>query len=199
MDLREFLNELAQNRNLFSYNENEIKQTVILPLFQLLGWNTLSLQDVKPEYSLQSRRVDFALLSNERPRVFVEVKRPGVSLDNCQEQLLNYSFEVGVRLSVLTNGVNWWFYLPLRECYWEKRKYFSINIFDQNPEELVERFEGFLSKNSVISGKAETKAEQFLVGQSRVEGVATTLPNAWKQLLLRGKAKEYQCQTYHRN
>jgi hypothetical protein len=30
-------------------------------------------------------------------------------------KLLNYSFQEGVKLAILTNGIAWWFYLPRHE------------------------------------------------------------------------------------
>lgn len=183
MDITTFIKELANNSGLPSYNEDAIKQTIVLPLFQLLGWNIFSINEVTPEYSLQSKRVDYALRSADKPLVFVEVKRPSISLEDSQEQLLKYCFHEGIRLAVLTNGVNWWFYLPLREGHWETRKYFSINIFDQGTNEATERFQEFLSKDNVLAGQSEKNAEQILKGKTRAKGVVCTLPKAWNVLI----------------
>jgi len=48
-------------------------------------------------------------------KAFIEVEQTGTDLEQHQEQLLNYSFQEGVKLASLTNGVAWRFYLPLHE------------------------------------------------------------------------------------
>ena len=67
---------------------------------------------------------------------FVLVKRPREELAAHQEQLLNYSFREGVKLSILTNGFTWWFYLPLNEGSWEERRFFTADFFERIPKQF---------------------------------------------------------------
>jgi predicted type IV restriction endonuclease len=111
-----------KKENIITYDEATLKQTTILRIFSLLGWDIFNQDEVKPEYTISGKKVDYALFIESNPKVFIEVKRPGENLSVHQEQLLNYSFMQGIRLAILTNGLTWWFYLPLQEANWEQRK-----------------------------------------------------------------------------
>ncbi|TDI93301.1 MAG: hypothetical protein E2O77_03220 [Caldithrix sp.] len=57
--------------------------------------------------------MDYCLRVNQKKPVFIEVKRATEDLERHEKQLLEYSFEYGVDIAILTNGLTWWFYLPL--------------------------------------------------------------------------------------
>ena len=59
-------------------------------------------------------RVDYALLIDKTPKVFVEAKEEGNRWKGIKEQFMGYAFH-GVQIAALTNGATWWFYLPIRE------------------------------------------------------------------------------------
>lgn len=111
------------------------------------------------------------------------MKKIGEDLEKHQEQLLNYSFQEGVKLSILTNGITWWLYLPLHEGSWEQRKFYTIEIYDQNAEEIVERFIDYLAKENIISGKAITNAEAIYKSRQKKYLIKGTLPKAWSKLI----------------
>ncbi|MEK7404317.1 MAG: hypothetical protein AAB225_04345 [Acidobacteriota bacterium] len=61
-------------------NEAAVRQGVVLRLLQALWWPTYDTQVVAPEYSVEGRRVDFALCHPPgKPAVFIEVKQVGQS------------------------------------------------------------------------------------------------------------------------
>lgn len=64
-------------------NEASVSQGVVLRLLHALGWPSYDVDIVAPEYSLEGRRVDFALCHPPgKPLVFVEVKQVGQSEGN---------------------------------------------------------------------------------------------------------------------
>ena len=79
----------------------------MLRLLSLAGWDTFDISQVVPEYTVGTRRVDYALRPGSPNTVFIEVKRPGENLERHQQQLLEYCFQEGVKLAVLTNGRTW--------------------------------------------------------------------------------------------
>lgn len=149
----------------------------------MIGWDTFNIDEVVPEYSIAGKKVDFSLRHSNANKTFIEVKKIGENLERHQEQLLNYSFQEGVKLSILTNGITWWFYLPLHEGSWEQRKFYTIEIYDQNAEEIVERFIDYLAKENVISGKAITNAEAIYESRQKKYLIKETLPKAWNKLI----------------
>jgi len=182
-DLLKLINDFKKDRRLFSFDEAATKQAVILRILKALGWNPFNIDEVYPEYSVGSKRVDYALRYDGRNKVFIEVKKVNKDLEKHQEQLLNYSFQEGVKLAILTNGISWWFYLPLREGSWEQRKFYTIEIYDQESEDIVKKFEEFLSKDNVISGKAIENAENLYKSKQKQHLIKETLPKAWKKII----------------
>lgn len=138
--LIEKIEKIKQKGKDKSLSEEATKHSIILPILMALGWNVFEDEEVCPEYSVQNGRVDYSLRSGHFNKVFIEVKKNTENLDNHQEQLLQYSFKEGVKLAILTNGLVWWFYLPLHEGSWEQRKFNSIDIIEQDTSRICEKF-----------------------------------------------------------
>ena len=183
-DLLKLINNLRKDRRLLSYDEAATKQAVVLRILHCLGWNPFNIDEVYPEYSVGSKKVDYALKYNGKNKVFIEVKKVNEDLEEHQEQLLNYSFQEGVKLAVLTNGISWWFYLPLREGSWVQRKFYTIEIYDQATQDIVKKFEDFLLKENVISDKAIENAENLYKSRQKQILIKETLPKAWKKMII---------------
>jgi len=59
-------------------SEAAVSQGIVLPTLQLLGWPVFDISVVIPEFSIEGRRVDYALCHPaNKPSVFVEVKKIG--------------------------------------------------------------------------------------------------------------------------
>lgn len=181
--LLELINEMKSDGRLKSFDEAATKQTIIMRILSILGWNTYNIDEVCPEYTVGKNKVDYSLRYNNLNKVFIEVKKVGEDLDKHQEQLLNYSFQEGVKLAILTNGIIWWFYLPLSEGSWEQRRFYTIEIYDQVTEEMVQKFIDFLSNKNVITGEAINKAESVYKSKQKQYTIRDTLPKALKKLV----------------
>ena len=138
---------------------------------------------VVPEYTVGTRRVDFALQPGSANAVFIEVKRPSENLGNHQQQLLEYCFQEGVKLAALTNGRTWWLYLPLQSGSWEQRRFLTIDLGAQEPGIIEQRFMDYLSQEKVISGRAVSDAEDLVRSQQRADVATKTIGQAWKQIV----------------
>src|SRR5688500_12535381 len=103
-------------------NEAAISHGVVLPILNELGWPVFDPTVVAPEYTVEGRRVDFALCHpRNRPSVFVEVKQPGRS-EGADRQLFEYAFHLGVPVALLTDGREWHFYLPSGQGLYQERR-----------------------------------------------------------------------------
>lgn len=178
-----FIKSLKEDRKVISYDEAATKQAIILQLLSILKWNTYNTDEVTPEYSVGGGNVDYSLRVGGLNKVFIEVKRVGEELENHQEQLLNYSFQEGVKLAILNNGRTWWFYLPLHEGSWEQRRFYTIDILEQETEEVVSKFSDFLSKDNVASGQAVQNAEEVYKSHRKETISKDTLPKAWNKII----------------
>lgn len=175
--------DIRGNKSFLTTDEASIKMGVVLRLLRVLGWDPFDTREITPEYIVGGRRVDFALRVLDTNRVFVEVKRPREDLESHQEQLLSYSFAEGVRLAVLTNGITWWFYLPLSEGSWEQRRFYSVDILEQESADVAKRLEEFLSKSRIVSGEAIRAAEHIYRGRQKTSIIRDAIPKAWNKLL----------------
>lgn len=178
-----FVESIKADRRVVSLDEAAIKQGVVLRLLSLLGWDAFNTYETTPEYSIAGKRVDYSLRINNVDKVFIEVKKAGEELETHQEQLLNYSFQQGVKLAILTNGVTWWFYLPLHEGSWEQRKFYTIDVIQQGSEDIASKFVDFLAKDNVSSGKAVQNAEAIYRSQQKVNILRETIPEAWNKIV----------------
>ncbi len=181
--LSDIINTIKNDRRINTYDKAATKQCIILRLLTALSWDTFNIDEVKPEHSIDGHTVDYALRIDGQDEVFIEVKNIGADLENHQEHLLNCAFKEGVKLSILTNGVSWWFYLPLNDGSWEQRKFYTIDLMQQSTKDIAEKFIDFLSKNNVINGTSLKNAENIYHGRQKFNILKKTIPTAWNKLI----------------
>ena len=167
------IKEIRDDPNISTWNEAQAREWLIRPILDLLGWGR---REIIPEYGVETQKVDYALQINDENKLFIETKRPKKNLENYQKQLLEYCFREGVELAILTNGIEWWFYLPLKKGAWNDRKSYTINILEHEIEDIDDKFDLLLSRQNVESGNAVQHAESFLESRRRERLVRETLP-----------------------
>ncbi len=181
--LFDLINSFQQDSRLSFFDEAAVKQAVVLKILDCLGWNFYNIDEVYPEYPIEAGKVDYALRCGDKNKVFIEVKKPGEDLEKHQDQLLKYSFKEGVKLAILTNGISWWFYLPLTEGSWEQRKFYNIDLCEQDAKDIAEKFEMFLAKQNIISSKAVENAENIYKNRRKQELIEESIPKAWEKII----------------
>ncbi|MAF85958.1 MAG: hypothetical protein CL875_05725 [Dehalococcoidales bacterium] len=50
--------------------------------------------------------------------------------------------------------------MPLNEGSWEQRKFYAIEIYDQDSKDITDRFANYLEKENICSGKSIQIAEE---------------------------------------
>ena len=148
-----------------------------------LGWNIYDTNEFRSENKLSGGKVDYSLRLENKTKVFLEAKNPREELGKHQRQLLEYAFEKGVPLAVLTNGLNWWFYLPLQEGNWEERRFSVIELRNPDVSQTADLLVDFLSRENVRSGFAVGYAESLLDRLWKDKKIEEALPRAWNQLI----------------
>ena len=113
----------------------------------------------------------------------LEAKKPAESLDNHGEQVLRYAFDIGAPLAVLTNGIEWWLYLPREDGHWEERKFYTIDILAQEIDSVCDRLIEFLDKDNVISGNAVNNAKKMRKSREGKQKIQATLPEVWEAII----------------
>jgi predicted type IV restriction endonuclease len=164
-------------------NEDETKQGLILPIINGLGWNVFNTKEVTPEYGVKGKKVDYCLVLDGKPKVFIEVKKTAESLEKHQDQLLGYSYSQGITLSVLTNGIDWWFYLPMIPKPWDERIFCEMNLTKGKTNDLVENFIRFLSKERVKNGESIKLAQEIYDDKLKSKTIEETIPRIWNGIM----------------
>ena len=167
-------------------NEASVSQGIVQRLLNALGWPVYNPQVVYPEYSVEGRRVDFALCHPQgKPRIFIEVKQIG-NADGAERQLFEYAFHLGVPMAILTDGREWQFFLPSEQGSYSERRLYKLNLLERDPEETAARFDRYLKYDSVCSGKALDEARKEYRDAARRKEIARSLPAAWNRLIEEG-------------
>jgi type I restriction enzyme M protein len=87
-------------------NEENVKNMIVVPLLEILGWRKIENMDFEHPV-LRNKRADIALLldkKNGMPDVIVETKKLHEPLEPHIAQALMYAFDKGIEWVVLTNG-----------------------------------------------------------------------------------------------
>ena len=136
-------------------SEAAVSQGIVLPVLNELGWETSDTSIVIPAYSVESRRVDFALCPPDRfPSAFVEVNKGGRLSEEANRQLFEYAFHVGVQMAILTDGKEGLFYLPGEQGHYSERRVDKLDLLERNTNETIKRLRRYLSYERVRSGEA---------------------------------------------
>ncbi|MCD6371755.1 MAG: hypothetical protein J7L39_03490 [Candidatus Aenigmarchaeota archaeon] len=165
--LRKFIESIRINSEIAAFDEIKTKQGIILPILQYLNWNIFDTDEVYPEYYISAYRdrVDYNLRIGGNNKVFIEVKRVKDSLEE-ETQLCDYANHEDVKLAIFTNGISWEFFLPRSEGTWEQRKFYTIDIYQQDLDSIVSKFSDFLERENLESGKAIENAGIAHEGQN---------------------------------
>ncbi|BAM00156.1 MULTISPECIES: hypothetical protein [Caldilinea] len=164
-------------------SEAAVSQGIVLPILHKLDWPIFDTSVVIPEFSVEGRRVDFALCHPpNKPIVFIEVKKVGLS-DGAERQLFEYAFHLGVPMAILTDGQEWSFYLPGEQGRYDERRVYKLDLLERDIGEAENRLTKYLGYANVCSGSAlyEARSDYQNVARSRL--IESNLPKAWNALL----------------
>ena len=126
--------------------------------------------------------MDFALIANGSPAVFVEVKQPGLA-DGADQQLFEYAFHEGVPLAVLTDGATWSVYVPAEQGSYEDRRAYHLDVVERSVSESVERLRRYLDRSAVRDGSAFKNARRDCQSAKQRKGARDAMPQAWANLV----------------
>lgn len=164
-------------------NEASVSQGIVLRILSALSWPAYDTQIVSPEFSLEGRRVDFALCHPpQRPIAFIEVKQIGQS-EGAERQLFEYAFHAGVQLAILTDGQEWNFFLPAERGDYGERRVYRLDLLQRDINECTSRLMRYLSYDRVVAGDAISSARQDYQNIAQNREMAATLPQAWEKLV----------------
>lgn len=115
--LQEFTKKISGFKDSIT-TEEATKTSVILPFFQLLGYDVFDPTAFVPEFVAdvgikKGEKVDYAILQDGNPVIIIEAKAIGRSLEKHDSQLFRYFSTTTAKFAILTNGIRYRFYTDL--------------------------------------------------------------------------------------
>lgn len=124
--------------------EEATKMSMIVPFFQLLGYDVFNPAEFCPEYTAdvgvkKGEKVDYAILEDGKPVILVECKWCGAALNKHDSQLFRYYGTTPAKFGILTNGIIYKFYTDLEEANkMDLSPFLEINLLDLKERLLAE-------------------------------------------------------------
>jgi hypothetical protein len=171
--LEQYVKRVREIEQFCSGNEQATKQSLITPLFVILGYDPADPRECRPEFKVDfgkdrsTKPIDWAFVISGVPAFFEEAKEVGAKINRYSEQLGDYfAKEPAVRLGILTNGVQWRFYTDLdHENIMDKEPFLTWDLLDDDtiPLDFLTLLQKSQFKPQLIRAFAERKNRQSLL------------------------------------
>lgn len=183
-ELRDLVQKVQQRLREGRYqNESDVREAIVVPVLQALGWDTSDPGMVRREYQIQQARVDYALFIDAREaNLLIEVKAVGAAREGDQ-QLFQYLYYQGTPMAVLTDGQEWGFYLPTASGSFDDRRVQKLDLLARDAEACCSLFRRYLEYARVRSGQALEDAQRDHQDNKLRDKARGTLPRAWTALV----------------
>ncbi|MBM6949311.1 type I restriction endonuclease [Mordavella massiliensis] len=151
--------------------EEGTKMSLIVPLFQLLGYDVFNPTEFCPEYVAdvgikKGEKVDYAILESGKPVILIECKSCTDSLDKHSSQLFRYFGTTSAKFGILTNGITYRFYTDLEESNKMDLVPFLevdiLNLKDSAISELKKFCKGNFDRDKIFSTAEELKYSSMI-------------------------------------
>lgn len=146
--------------------EEATKMSMVIPFFQLLGYDVFNPLEFCPEYTAdvgikKGEKVDYAIIIDEKPVILIECKSCTESLDKHSSQLFRYFGTTSAKFGILTNGLIYRFYTDLDEANkMDLTPFLEINI-ENLKDSLIPSLKKFCKEefdtDSIFSTASELK------------------------------------------
>jgi len=168
-ELRQFSIRVAKIKDVIA-TEEATKNSLVLPFFQLLGYDIFNPVEFVPEYTAdvgtkKGEKVDYAIVIDGNPVILIEVKYHGEQLDNHTSQLFRYFGTTPAKFGILTNGINYRFYTDLNEPNkMDLEPFLVFDVLNIN-EAILPELKRFAKKTLDIEGAFNAASELKYMGK----------------------------------
>lgn len=176
--LKQFSTRIAKMKDSIQ-TEEATKTSMILPFFQMLGYDIFNPLEFVPEYTAdvgikKGEKVDYAIMGeDQRPLILIEAKCHDEDLNKHGSQLFRYFSTTPAKFGILTNGIIYRFYTDLEEKNkMDDRPFLELNLLDIK-DSLVAELKKFqktaFDLDTILTTASELKynsqIKQFLAKQ----------------------------------
>lgn len=159
--------------------EESTKNSLIMPVLNILGYNVFDPTEVNPEYTADfgvktKEKVDYAIMKDGQPIMLIECKPCTMQLGNKQaSQLYRYFSVCAAKIGLLTNGLEWMFFSDLeQENKMDKNPFLTINLeamTDEGIAQLSKFQKDVFDTDNIISQGLRLKETSVLIEAMRKE------------------------------
>jgi predicted type IV restriction endonuclease len=184
--LNTFIVQIPARKNAIK-TEEATKTGLIMPFLTALGYDCTNPLEVCPEYIAdfgvkKGEKIDYAILKDGKPIIFVECKCVGFDLDDKKfgSQLYRYFSTSNTKIGILTNGIEYRFFSDLKT----ENKMDSIPFLIINLENMNDRQIKALSKFTREEFNIESilpSAEDMMIRNEIMKAIESELNNPSKE------------------
>jgi len=162
-ELRQFSTRVSNLKDVVT-TEEATKNAMVLPFFQMMGYDVFNPLEFVPEYAAdfgvkKDARVDYAIMIDGNPVILIECKPCSEVLLKHSGQLFQYFAATPAKFGILTNGLVYQFFTDLNEANkMDTESFLEINLLDIN-ENAVSEIKRFAKKTLDIQGAFTAAAE----------------------------------------
>lgn len=170
--IKQFSERVASLKTAIS-TEEATKMSLIVPLFQILGYDVFNPSEFCPEYIAdvgikKGEKVDYAIMENGTPNILIECKSCSENLEKHSSQLFRYFGTSPAKFGILTNGIIYKFYTDLEESNKMDLVPFlevdMMNLKDSSINELKKFCKDNFDKDKIFSTAEELKYSSLIKG-----------------------------------
>ncbi len=138
------LSERLDNMRGNIHTEEATKTSIIMPFFQILGYDVFNPAEFTPEYIAdvgikKGEKVDYAIMDEGEPLILIEAKSLTEVLTKHDSQLFRYFGTTKAKFGILTNGVTYKFFTDLEEQNkMDAAPFFTFDLADIKESSLNE-------------------------------------------------------------
>lgn len=146
--------------------EEATKTSLIMPFFQLLGYDVFNPLEFVPEYTAdvgikKGEKVDYAIIMDGEPLIVVECKAIGDDLSKHASQLFRYFGTTQSKFAILTNGETYNFYTDMDATNkMDARPFLTVNLLnlkDRDVAELKKFIKGSVDVDNILNSAEDLK------------------------------------------
>ena len=161
--IKETLEKVKENRKIYENSEYGVRDHLINPILNYLGWITSNPKFVIPNLKTEGKDIpDYTLFKNGVRILFVEAKNLSVDLKNGIHQLARYCYNEGTEFGVLTNGINWILFRTfLKGTNLKERIIWELSLENDSKELIISKLKS-LDYNNIENLEKIIKREKML-------------------------------------
>ncbi len=168
--IKQFAERVATLKDTIS-TEEATKMSLVVPLFQILGYDIFNPTEFCPEYIAdvgikKGEKVDYAILEDGQPSILIECKGCYEELTKHASQLFRYFSTTPAKFGILTNGIIYRFFTDLEEANkMDLVPFLEINMLsltDAHINELKKFCKDAFDKDKIFSTAEELKYSSLI-------------------------------------